>query len=885
MFEHLNAMKTRGEIPVKGSRSRRRVRFGAALAAFVLAGTSMAAVRADQNEGGTVAIAAAQGHIAVGGLHTCAVLQGGAVQCWGGNDSGQLGNGTTTAATAPTTVSGIANATAVTAGNTHTCALISGGTVKCWGLDASGQLGDNTTGDPAQQQQWRTPRQVVASTASSAPALTGVTAVAAGGFHTCAIYTDTGTSPAQQKVKCWGDDGIGQLGDGTPGDKSQVPTLVPGLTNVLAVAAGEFHTCALYNDTSVSPAVARVKCWGHNGFGQLGDGTKTDRPAPVSVAGLPDPVADPNKAPVAITAGYGHSCVLLKDSTAWCWGQNAYGQLGHATNTTTDNQGVKTMDPSPTPLAVQYDADPTPITNPQTLSGLVAISAGQFHTCALVNAQVACWGQNGRGQLGTDPDPATKGLQNSTYAVGASGVSGATAVTAGGFHTCASVGGGMKCWGYNFYGQLGHFSPQSLVPVQVTALTGAKVVAAGTGFACALVDTTTPKKPFCWGDNADGRLGANLGTTGNAKIRVPVTGIDTVSAIDVGNGHACALRSAPGPVIWQCWGRNTDGQLGNGSFTSSSVPVDVTGLSGSGSLSAGGGLGSVEQGHTCAVRPDTKVVCWGSNTAGQLGDNSTTNSGSPVVVRIDTDPESGSDHVSLSDLTNATAVATGGFHSCALTSDGKVYCWGSNGDGQLGDDTTDSRAYGMDVQTDTNHDEDHPLTDVVAIGAGTAHTCAILGSGKVQCWGDNSSNQIGDATASDRHLPTTVKADNDPSPAVSIGDLSGASVITVGDFHTCVRRNDGSLTCWGANGSGQLGDGSTGNSAVGKYVFGPDPSAVPAALRPVIKSISASRMNTCAVFIDTTVFCWGDNAAGQLGDGVGATSVGPLDVNGLAGPV
>ena len=222
-------------------------------------------VRADQGEAAAPA-SAVQGQVSVGGVHACGVLASGAVQCWGGNDQGQLGNGTVTASTAPSTVVGITSAVAVAAGNTHTCALITGGTVRCWGQGGNGQLGDGQSGDPGTQ---------LRLTPVTVSGINDATAIAAGGFHTCAIVTNGA-------VKCWGDDGAGQLGDGTPGDRSLLPTPVSGLTGAVALGAGEFSTCALL-------ASHAVKCWGHNGFGQLGDGTMTDRSTPVSVAGLPDP--------------------------------------------------------------------------------------------------------------------------------------------------------------------------------------------------------------------------------------------------------------------------------------------------------------------------------------------------------------------------------------------------------------------------------------------------------------------------------------------------------------------------------------------------------------------------------------------------------------------
>jgi alpha-tubulin suppressor-like RCC1 family protein len=810
---------------------------------------------ADLNEAITPASATIQGHLAAGGLHSCAVLTTGEVQCWGANDEGQLGNGTVTAGTTPVGAVGITTAKAVSAGNSHSCALLTDGTVRCWGLASNGQLGDGTTGNPATR---------LRTAPVNVTGITGALAVTAGGFHSCAILGD-GT------VRCWGDDGSGQLGDGNSGDLSLTPKPVSGITSAnpaRAIAAGDSSTCALLAD-------ATVKCWGSNAFGQLGDGTTTSRATPVTVAGLPSPS---DHAALALTVGYGHACVLLDDGTGRCWGDNTFGQLGQETPDA-DTNGI--MDPSPVPLEVRHDADPDPlIEDLQPLEGITAVSAGEFHTCALIDdGSARCWGQNDRGQLGVDPDPLTDGFEDSTSALEVGGgFGGASAVTAGGQHTCAIVGAAVQCWGYNFYGQLGTSVGQSTVPVQVTAVQGATTVSVGAGFACALVDAKKSGEPACWGDNTDGRLGADLSAP-NARLRVPVSGISSASAIDTGNGHACLIPAgSTGP---RCWGSNANGQLGDGTNLGSAKPVAVAAGFDATAISTGGAFDTSERGHTCAVRPNQKVGCWGYNAYGQLGDTTTTDGNTPMTVQADIDPLSTSE--TLQDLDGVSAVTAGGFHACALAS-GTVWCWGANDDGQLGDGTTTERHWAVHVQTDTDPNVDVPLSGVVTIAAGHSHTCALLGDGRVMCWGANGAGQLGDGTTTGRHLPTQVDDITIGNPGKGI-TASPARSIAAGEAHTCARLEDDSLLCWGDNGFGQLGIGSTANASSPEVVFGPAPSAIPASARPVIRSISAGKHHTCAVYIDSTVYCWGDNSAGQLGDGVGAVRVSPATVTALAGSV
>ncbi|MEM7339250.1 MAG: hypothetical protein AAF467_11410 [Actinomycetota bacterium] len=359
---------------------------------------------------------------ASGSAHTCAIVDGATVRCWGDNQSGQLGTGTTTPQGAPVEVVAVApgtgalrTVTQVSAGRAHTCAVVGRDGVACWGNNSSGQLGDGSTSVRS------TPVMVLDP--AGGPSLAGAKSVVAGLHHSCALLSSS-------RVACWGNNTFGQLGDGTTTSSARAVIAVDDegapLSSIRQITSGAFHTCALTSSGS-------VHCWGNDFLGQRGDDVDLERIS-------------------QLAAGAFHTCALLADDSVRCWGANTSAQLGNGTTTS-----------SRTPVAVQAPG------GRGQLGDVEELTAGFRHTCARTDdGAVHCWGDNMAGQLGQG---STREIRTVVTVVGPTG-DGALAsierVAASGNHTCAvDEDGRASCWGANDAGQLGRPARVGTVPLVV----------------------------------------------------------------------------------------------------------------------------------------------------------------------------------------------------------------------------------------------------------------------------------------------------------------------------------------------------------------------------------------------------------------------------------
>jgi alpha-tubulin suppressor-like RCC1 family protein len=341
--------------------------------------------------------------------------------------------------------------------------------------------------------------------------------------------------------------------------------------------------------------------------------------------------------------------------------------------------------------------------------------------------------------------------------------------------------------------------------------------------------------------------------------------MSAVAQMALGWGEACAVRSDG--TLW-CWGRNEWGQAGDGTACSpypcgKSRPVQVAAL--------GNGVVEVAAGaeHVCARRSDGTLWCWGWGVLGQLGQGTQAKNSSSVPLET----VLGS---------NVAQVAAGFRHSCARKNDGTLWCWGVNDNGELGNGTTMQTGYG--VGTGTPVQVAALGSNVLDVVAGGNHTCARKTDGTLWCWGENDHGELGNGTTDGQTCPSGSACQSSPVQVTALG----ANVVEVaaGYNHTCARKSDGTLWCWGSNANGQLGDGTlAGQIGTDGYPCRPSPVQVSALGTSVVEVAAGGGYyagylgHTCARKSDGTLWCWGSNVVGQLGDG---TTGGQICVAGYA---
>jgi alpha-tubulin suppressor-like RCC1 family protein len=636
-------------------------------------------------------------------------------------------------------------------------------------------------------------------------------AISAGQDHACGIRQGGA-------LYCWGDDNDSELGDGGSSTPSRAPIPVGAPTMFKAVAAGYVQTCAI--DT-----MDKLWCWSSvNIDGLVGAGDTMPHAMPTPIG------ADTWK---TITAGQNTTCGVKMDGTLWCWGQDwSYGLLG---------DGMTNV------LA----------SAPQQVMGFndwESVAVGYLHSCALRGGGLLyCWGQSGNGSIGD-------GGFGDVYAPEKIGTdTGWSSVTVGVQQSCAIRASKLYCWGWPRVGEVGTGDRKQVnEPTPIAMDQDWMQVAAGEEHTCAIrMDGQT----FCWGDNRQGELGEGMASNRHSPTQVGTAA--TWSTVRAGRHHTCALQGSD----LYCWGENDFGELGVGDTVDHLLPVQVPGAWKQVALG---------EFHTCAIDSMDHLYCWGADDDDQLGNGpGTTDASMPAQI--------GS--MAWTDI-----ASDGDNNAVCGISVGKLYCWGGNENGQLGTGTMGGTVpspmqvgmgftqvevgatttcgvsagqlfcAGMDDHSQIpNGPGEMDSTMLQSAGTslgimwsqvqlGVADGCTIGNMGQLACWGQNGYGEDLNGMAGESSNEVNVSAGH---MWMQVG---------LGETSTCALRDDGKLYCAGQNYDGRIGDGTTNDA--------PSPVLIPSGAN-VWKSIAVGYQYACGVEDDDTLWCWGDDEDGQLGNGQG----------------
>ena len=574
----------------------------------------------------------------------------------------------------------------------------------------------------------------------------------------------------------WGNNYYGQLGDGTTTNRTS-PVQIKKGTKFTQVTAGSNHSLAI-------DEAGNLWTWGDNVYGQLGDGTTANKTSPVQIK--------QGTKFMQISAGFRYSLAIDEAGNLWTWGYNRNGQLGDGTTTNRTS-----------PVQIKKGTKFT------------QISTGYNHSLAIdSNGNLWAWGNNENGQLGdgttTDKTSPVQIKQGTKF----------TQVTAGDSHSLAiDESGNLWSWGYNGQGQLGDGTTTNRTsPVQIKQGTKFTQVSAGSNHSLALDESGNL---WSWGDNGYGNLGSKLK---NSKEYIQIQNKKVFTQISAGSLHSLALDSSGD--LWS-WGDNRFGQLGDGTLEKRTSPVQIK------QGTKFKQIATNSENHGLAIDGDGNLWAWGNNENGQLGDGTTTNRTSPVQIKKGT---------------KFTQISTGYNHSLAIDSNGNLWAWGNNENGQLGDGTTTDKTSPVQIKKGTKFTQ---------VTAGDSHSLAIDSNGNLWAWGNNAYGQLGDGTTVNKTSPVQIKKG------------TKFTQVSAGNYHSLALDESGNLWAWGNNAYGQLGDGTTTNRT----------SPVQIKQGTKFTQISAGNTYNCsAIDSNGNLWKWGINNYGQLGDGTTTQRTSPVQV-------
>lgn len=662
-------------------------------------------------------------------------------------------------------------------------------------------------------------------------------------------------------VWTYGYNGNGQLGDGTYTQRV-APVKVEGISDVIAVACGPHHTAALKNDGT-------VWTWGYNGYGQLGIGSWETRVIPTQVPGL--------SGVVAIAAGYTNTFALKDDGTVWSWGAGWYGQLGDGTS--------------------EYRLSPVQVTG---IDSVISISAYYYHVLALKSdGTVWAWGSNWNGELGDGT------WQNRFSPVQVAGLSGITAIAAGTNHSVALKSDGtLWVWGYNGYGQFGNGTwNSSATPVQTSILTGITDIAAGGNHTLALRNDGTV---LAWGLNEYGQLGNGTSNWSNPNPAA-VEGLTEITSLGCGDSYSLAVKN-DGTVL--SWGYNGYGQIGSGCTENRNIPgpaKDIvppekpTGLKAvstdtSAKLTWNASSDIVGVTGYEVYRDGTKIATVTETTYTDMSLESGTTY-TYVVKAIDAEGNASLESNSVINDTQSPT-APSGLEAYSKTSGSINLKWDNSTDNVLVigyevyrdgikvGTTTETRFNDSGLNPDTTYsytvkayDSGDNLSEAsnsisettnnsynisnVKISAGYNHSLMISDDASVYATGYNGNGELGNGTYDQRIT------------FVKVTGFDSVAAVSSGPNHSAAIKKDGTVWTWGYNGYGQLGDGT--------WNCRNTPAQIPSLSNT--SAVDVGQVHTVALKSDETVWTWGTNWYGQLGDGTWDYRLSPVQVPGISGVV
>lgn len=621
--------------------------------------------------------------ISTGQSHTCGIDITGSLFCWGNGAKGRLGNGSSVVQENLVQIDIGTKYSQISAGIDHSCGITSLGVLKCWGSNAKGKLGNGSLID--------SPDPIVIDPGIS------YSQVSAGKNHTCGI-TVSG------RLKCWGQNDNSELGTESTGDKS-TPSIVDQGTLYSQVSSGSNHSCGI-------TIGGLLRCWGLNGV--------------VSSSRTPMEV-ETGKKYLTVQVGKNFTCAIDEFNKISCLGMNTVGQLGNSTKQDSNNFVAVDIDNNYLHLSIAREGTSAcaitdegvlncwgqsestssifPLAfDPQfsiEVTEYLAVSTMEKNTCAITKEnKLKCWGNNEFGQVGIGRKDISKILHPETVDSGSL----YREISVGGRHSCGiTILNELKCWGFNFFGQLGVGDNLDRdFPVKVGNETYSKVTT-GSDHTCAV---TTSGGLRCWGRNDFGQVGNGS----NVNINSPAT-VDPVGAYSVvsaGSLHTCAvLRSG----TLKCWGKNDPyGVLGIGGNINKNTPTVVD--EGVAYLTV-----SSKYFHSCGITGLGSVKCWGLNRFGQIGNNLMGATESPGL-------NSALAPVLIDSGTQYSSISTGGSHTCGVTKLNKLKCWGSMNSSLV----------------PAFYDQDGGYS---LVSSGNGYDCAISSTGTLSCWGGNEYGQLG----------------------------------------------------------------------------------------------------------------------------------------------